>query len=1028
MKRPFDLLPLLLLPVLLFLFSINSGFAQRSQIDQPPKAIFDKGKELWQNKKYNAARQQFEKYREIGESEILKSEALFYEAKCAMELYQRPTLHLFQKYIQENPEMTRVPKAYFNMGKYNFRKKEFPSSTKWFNEVNIDQLNPAMTNEYHFMAGYALYKQEHYDTAQKHFAEIMKTQNAYYNMGNYYYAYIAYMDGLYAEAIPRFKRIQNDEKFGPVVPVYITQNYLLIGKNDSTIAYGQKALSKQEVGKKAEIKAYVGQAYYHKGNYDQVIEYLEPLNSSKFELKKEQHLQLGMAYYQKAKYPKAIRHLKKPAINEDSVGQYLSYHLGDAYLQTGEREQARNLFDFASNLDFNPSIKRQAHFNYAKLSYDLGYQQEAIQELKAFTDQYPKSKETEEAQSLLGDILLTTENYQNALTIIEAVPEKTGEIMAAYQKIAYQRGLELYEDQNYKEARDIFIKSLKHNYDNRFEALAYLWLGECYFKTDEFEKAIREYKNFLYQDAAEATPYYHLAHYNIGYAHFKLENYEKAVASLSQYIKHENTQEQSDRYLDAASRLGDCHFGLKQYDEALTQYDKVIATGKQDIDYALYQKGIIKGLKEQPEEKIEALRQLSQEHPESPYIDDALYEIGNVYFLQSNYELAKQQFRYLIQDYQNSAYYRAAKLKLGLIHFNQKSDQKAIRTFKGIVKEHPYSNEAKEAINQLQTIYIDQGKADSLINFLESIPNANLTGSFKDSATYEAAFSHIKNNNCQKAIKAFEDYLESFPQGFFALKANYYIANCARRNNLTDKALKHYDSVIAIGSNQYMEEALKEAATIYYNKGHCKKALPLFKKLQNSASERNSNLRALLGRMRCYFKLDSNEATVKFAKQLLQLSFANQEHHTEARFYLGKSYHNLEEKGKAIDHLRKVHEKNGGEKGAESLYIIASIHFDWGNYEKSRNSIYQLKEEYTNYNFWVAKGFILLADVFVEEKDFFQAKHTLQSIVKNYQGEDLKQEAREKLEAIKEKQEARKKDTVQDQTMEPDTLKQLNDE
>jgi hypothetical protein len=48
----------------------------------------------------------------------------------------------------------------------------------------------------------------------------------------------------------------------------------------------------------------------------------------------------------------------------------------------------------------------------------------------------------------------------------------------------------------------------------------------------------------------------------------------------------------------------------------------------------------------------------------------------------------------------------------------------------------------------------------------------------------------------------------------------------------------------------------------------------------------------------------------------------------------------------------------------------------------------------------VAKGFILLSDVYVKKENNFQAKQTLQSIIDNYEGQELVVIAREKLNAI----------------------------
>ncbi|MDD4191422.1 MAG: tetratricopeptide repeat protein, partial [Mangrovibacterium sp.] len=38
----------------------------------------------------------------------------------------------------------------------------------------------------------------------------------------------------------------------------------------------------------------------------------------------------------------------------------------------------------------------------------------------------------------------------------------------------------------------------------------------------------------------------------------------------------------------------------------------------------------------------------------------------------------------------------------------------------------------------------------------------------------------------------------------------------------------------------------------------------------------------------------------------------------------------------------------------------------------------------TPHQFWLARSFILLADIYLRQNDEFQAKHTLKSIIENY--------------------------------------------
>lgn len=1021
-KRLLGKLPLLL--VTLVTLSPLTILAQRTQSDKDPSAIFQKALELKDNKKYASAQQFFEDYRDIAENQVKKSEALFHQAHCAMQLYQKQTEHLFQKYARKYPEMGKKDLAYFNLGKYHFRQKALQEATKWFKALNPDNISSSRLNEYNFMLGYSYYKDEQYEKAKPHLASIMEEPNAYYASGNYYYGYITYLQGDYETAIKRFKKIQKDEKFGKVVPVYITQFNLLSNNYEQTIQYGQKALDRKSVGKKQEIKSYIGQAYFQEQQFDKVVKYLSPLRDSDFNLDNEQRYALGFAFYKAANYDEAANLFETIEIQPDSIGQNIAYHLGDIYVKNGEKEQARNSFEFAANLDFNPALKKQSAFNFAKLSYDLNYQQTATKKLQDFIKNYPDSKLANKAQSLLGEILLTTKNYQEALTIIEKINEPNQEMMEAYQKIAYQRGLELYQDKAYKQARQIFVKALNEPVNPKFKALSYFWLGETYYNLKSYENASREFQNFLYQDQAPKTPYFTVAYYNLGYTDYRQDNFKKAVQHFKEYKALDQTRENDERYIDVLARIADCYFAQKSYDPALKYYSQVIENDKGEVPYALYQKGIIQGLKGKNEKKIKSLKTLSQNHGESEYVDDALFQIGDVYFRQQNYQLAINQFNYLLQDYPKSDYFRSAKLKIALIKYNEGNDQEATDQFKKIVREHPYSNEAKQAIYQLKTIYTGQGQADSLIAFLETIESAELTASFKDSTTYHSAFSYVRRNDCRGAIQAFENYLDEYPKGFFSIKAHYYLAECARQENILSKAMTNYQKVVERGSNQFLEASLSALSSLSYEEKSCDQALGYYRQLGKEASKKRNQLKALIGQMRCNFKLDKLTKANKKARQLLDLASASKKQKTEARYYLAKVYYQQEKWDKAVPLLPKVYKVNNGEVGAESKYLEASILFEQGKYKAAQNMIYELKDNFANYNYWVAKGFILLGDVFVKQGKNFQAKNTLKSVKENFSGEELTNIASQKLKNIREQEAEEEKN----EGMAPDTLNQINDE
>jgi len=61
-------------------------------------------------------------------------------------------------------------------------------------------------------------------------------------------------------------------------------------------------------------------------------------------------------------------------VKEDSLAQNSMYMLGDAYLKTGQKSNARNAFLFCSSNSSNPFRKRYPSSTMPSCSYELGYQ------------------------------------------------------------------------------------------------------------------------------------------------------------------------------------------------------------------------------------------------------------------------------------------------------------------------------------------------------------------------------------------------------------------------------------------------------------------------------------------------------------------------------------------------------------------------------------------------------------------------------------------------------------------------------
>lgn len=989
---------LLLLWVIIFSAAFRLS-AQPTLIDTDPTGIFNAAVELFTNEKYQSAISRFTEYKQISKSYLLRLKSDYLIALSAKELNLPETEALFLSYMEKYPEQSRDQSVFFELGKFYFYKKNFENAQKWLSEIsNPRELGIAASQEFYFMLGYCFFRDKKYDKSITAFSKIDENQNPYFALANYYKGCIYYMQDKTEEALKRFLKIEKDEKFIRIVPAYITHIYLLQKKYAQVVSYGEKVLQMAKVEKINEIKAYMAEAYFQLKDYEKSMTLFKALLESGYKFTESDYYNYGFTLFKNGQYRQAIEIFNNIVIKETELGQNVAFLMGTAYLLTEDKYKARNMFSFAAKFDFDKNVKEISALNYAKLSYELGFDKEAISSLKKFISDFPGSQYQDDAQSLLSQLLVNTSNYKDAIELIEGLKTKNATLINTYQKLTYFYALEFFQNKKYNNAKEFFLKSIQTNVDRKYTALAYFWLGESYYLMGETDNAQREYKNFLWVTEAKKTPYYNIGYYNLAYTFFKQENYTEAKANFTKFITLENENTGNNRVNDAILRLGDCYFALKDYNNALVYYNKVINTNVQDVDYALYQKAILLGLLDRNTEKTDVLRTLTTRYTSSPYMDDGLYEIANMHFMAGDFTLAQTKFNYLIQEFPKSPYYLTAKLKVGLSYYNMDKTEKALQIFREIITQYPYSAEAREAFRAAREIYIDMGQADEVFKLM---PKQNLTSSFQDSTTYNSAFSFFKKGKYADALTNLEKYLQKFPNGYFSINAHYYLAISALYLNRRELALEHFEEVIVKSPNEFVEKSLKNAAEIHYNAMNYEKALQYFIQLEEIAFVRDNSLLALASQIRCHYKLGEYQQTIIKAEKMLSLSYASAEYKTEANFYIGKSQLELRNYDLALNSFKQVISKNTADLGAESKYLIAYIYFLKEDYDRSIDEILELKDKFANNDYFVAKGFILLADVLVKTGDFFQAKSTLQSIIDNYAGEDLKRIAEEKLLEIK---------------------------
>jgi hypothetical protein len=140
--------------------------------------------------------------------------------------------------------------------------------------------------------------------------------------------------------------------------------------------------------------------------------------------------------------------------------------------------------------------------------------------------------------------------------------------------------------------------------------------------------------------------------------------------------------------------------------------------------------------------------------------------------------------------------------------------------------------------------------------------------------------------------------------------------------------------------------------------------------------------------MRCHYLLEEYADVIPVARALIREEKINAELVREARFKIAKSFLAQDRFALAVEEFRQVATEVSSLEGAESKYRVAELQFIRKEYEDAENVIFEFIDMNTPHQYWMAKAFILLSDLYLVKGDEFQAVQTLQSIIDYYEATD----------------------------------------
>ncbi len=1001
---------ILAITILTFVLSSNIC-AQQTLIYNNNDVLYNQGKEFFIQKKFAASLRSFEQFLEktqpINAGQVQESH--YYIAANAYELRMDDAIKQLEAFLQLHPYNSFYDQTNVMLGTLHYEKKNFQDALTCFNKVNDKHLVQNERIDFLFYKGYVCLQTKNFLDARSIFKELKGMNTKYQLSANYYYAYSEYTLGNYTEALPVFLEIEANPGYIKIVPYYIVQILYAQKKYDQLSERVDTILKNNPENKNnAEISRISGEIEYRNQDYKKAIFYLKNYEKISPQVLRNDMYLLGLSYFQTGDYANTVMYLSKVTTEADEMTENAYLHLGNSYIKLNDKTNARLAYEASLRTNFNKSVREEALYNYALTSYQTTAAfGESISAFEQLLLEFPNSNYADKAYDYLTSVYLTTKNYNAAYQSILKIQQPNAELLETKQYLLYQMGTEAFLLKNLEKAIDNFTLSLESSSTGKYAAECLFWRAESFYRTNRLEQSIKDLKQFFSNPYAKSSVNRITANYALAYGYFSQKNYNTALSWFLRYAEAEpNTT--AITYVDALNRIGDCYFYDRNFTQAELYYNKAVQISPNTSDYAMFQSAYVIGLQKDYNLKISKLEKLIGAYPKSEYLDDAMYEMGRAYLMLENNTKAISSFNRLIDNQSNSDLARKAALEIGMIYLNEDKYNEAIAAYKNVIASYPGSEESYTALESLESVYIDINDVAAYIAYTKTLGRSIRvsTANREDSISFIAAEKLYMNEKYEQAITAFKSYLNKFCNGSrYCSISQFYLADSYYMLGNKENALSAFQDVLKITGTQFGEVASLRCAEITFDQKDYALALKFFKQLDQLAqSSENKNI-SRLGVLRTSYFLNEHQTTLNIANDILNDEKSDNELKSEARYNRAKAFLALGMLSEAIPDLKIMMEDTRTVNGAESNYLLAKVYFEQNKVNETENTILAFSKKSTPHQFWLARSFVLLADVYIKQDNDFQAKQYLLSLKKNYTTVDeIQQLINERLAAINDRE------------------------
>jgi len=893
----------------------------------------------------------------------------------------KPLKNKIENYILLNRKSTRsfLLKEY---GKFQFNQGKFKLSIKFL------ELLDKKDSESNYLLGLSLFNDKNYSDAKKYLDLL--NDDKYLNDKNYLLGVIAYLNNNFKESLEYFNVIEKEEIKRKFLQYQISIYFLNGQYNRATELL--KSIN-DDVENADYCYYYIGKSYFELNDYKNTLEVFSKINK-KLDRDDEIHFTKAYSYYMLKDYDIAKIQFKTLTEKRNNYSQVSSFYLGMIFLDQKEINIAKNYFYAAYRNDFNETYTKRSLLNYAKTIYELGDHDLSIAVLEKMKNLYPSFK-NDEVESLLSENYFMTNNYSKIIQYLNTKKNISDDDKIKFQYVTYQKGINEFNRGNFKNSIGYFNLSQRYTLDKNIYLKSVKNKAEAYFIGNNFQLSIDEILKILDNLSSSNTVELNLL---LGYSYFNINDYKNASFYLKKYIDAKSDNYSSED-IDPLLRLADSYYASKQFLKSIDTYNQLLSLDESNKNYINYQIGLCYYGINNFTKSIEFMDKVIINSEES-LDDDATFRKAQIYFENSEFDKSIENYTKVIEEYRFSSYVPYSYLNRATSYFNLRAYDQAEVDYLYILNNIKDSDLQSQSILGLQKTvsYTDNfSQLNKLINTYKD--------NFPDNDNIKIIqFDNFRNLYFNQKYKELIEYVNdiniSGENIYNSYETNYFLAESYYKLNQLENAENTYNILIDSINSKYYSRSLNRLANINLKLKLYDKSLEFYKSLELNSKNNRERVDAYIGSLTNYYflkKYDSVHYYSSLINNYDKISFNNR---NKINLLNAKSFIDKGNFSNAIDMLLTTINLVKDESAVEANYLLAKIFYDQSLETQALETLYSLNENFSNYDYWVGKSYLLIAEIFMSMGESFQAKATLESLLENTEINEIKNNAEELLNKI----------------------------